>query len=224
MLAFIDNPQLLIIEFNDLIKVTQRKTFITVGIEIQKEEIRVIEDYRNDLDKLKKEFITRGLEKEANLIFNLENTLLSFQYELEMLVSIKEDDMDAAWKHLINAQMTIGSVIRNQPNGPTFLDNYVHKLSTYERLLFPTMTFSSVGGIIQESLCSICNDEYDKCNHIKGKVYMGEMCCQIIGKMDLEEISIVDDPANKHCRIMTIQSEGKTYDILTLREQEIKSS
>lgn len=222
MLAFIENPQLLINEFNDLIKDSQRKTFMTVGLEIQKEEIKVLRNYQDDLNKLKKEFVSRNLENEANLVFCIENTALSIEHELEMLINIKEDDMASAWGHLVNAQVTIAAVIRNHPFNGDSLDGYVRKLAAYEQLLFPAIMFSSVGGFIKQSSCSICNEEYGKCDHLRGKVYMGEMCCQNITEMDLEEVSMVENPANKHCRVLTIQVGGKTFDILTLREQEDK--
>lgn len=38
---------------------------------------------------------------------------------------------------------------------------------------------------------------------------MGELCCRLIVEMDLEEISIVENPANKLCRIISIQRDGK---------------
>ena len=49
---------------------------------------------------------------------------------------------------------------------------------------------------------------------------MGELCLTLISEMELEEVSFVDNPANKHCRIMTIEHDEKTIDILTLREVE----
>lgn len=48
---------------------------------------------------------------------------------------------------------------------------------------------------------------------------MGEMCCRIITEMDLEEVSLVENPANKHCRTLTIEQNGKKIDIMTLREE-----
>lgn len=38
-----------------------------------------------------------------------------------------------------------------------------------------------------------------------------------IVEMDLEEASVVENPANKHCRTISIQVNGKSYDTLTLR-------
>jgi len=36
--------------------------------------------------------------------------------------------------------------------------------------------------------------------------------------MELEEVSLVDVPANKQCRVLTTTYNGKTVDSLTLRE------
>ena len=45
MKVFIENPNLLIKEFNEMASIAQRKAFITVGIELQKEEIETIKNY-----------------------------------------------------------------------------------------------------------------------------------------------------------------------------------
>jgi hypothetical protein len=42
----------------------------------------------------------------------------------------------------------------------------------------------------------------------------------MITEMELEEVSLVDNPANKHCRVLTIETDGKKIDIMTLREVE----
>jgi len=68
MKVFIENPNLLIKEFNEVASIAQRKAFITVGIEIQKEEIESLNSYRKDLSDLKKDFVKRKLENEANLL------------------------------------------------------------------------------------------------------------------------------------------------------------
>jgi hypothetical protein len=218
MKVFFENPELLINEFNEMADIAQRKAFITIGIEIQKEEIQVIEDYIKELLELKKKFVSKRLENEANLVFCLENSLKVLQKELEMLVHIKEDKMSQAWGDLVNAQVIFGNVVKNYPFDSQFLNSYLERLMNYEKLLFPELHFQSAGGIIKKSKCSICDDDFQKCDHIKGRLYFGEMCYRIITEMELEEISFVDNPANKHCRVLTIELDGKTIDIMTLRE------
>ncbi len=219
MKVFIENPNLLIKEFNEMASIAQRKAFITVGIELQKKEIETIKNYRNDLSKLKKQYVDRKLENEANLVYCIENSLLAVQYELQMLVNIKEDKMNEAWGNLVTAQITYGTIVRNYPFEFESSNSYVERLEGYEKLLFPKMFFSSVGGIIKKSNCSICKEPYSKCDHIKGRLYYGELCVREITEMELEEASIVEVPANKLCRMLTISYDGKTVDLMTLREE-----
>jgi len=219
MKEFLENPKLLVDEFNEVAAIAQRKAFITVCAEIQKKEIETLKVYREGLFDLKKKYVERGLKNEANLIYCLEKSLESVQFELQMLVNIKEDKMSEAWDNLIDAQLAYGVVLRNPLQGfePTN-DGYIARLDAYEKLLFPKMAFFSVGGIAKKYLCSICNDNYAKCNHIKGKLYNGELCTRKISEMTAEEISLVETPANKHCRALTMFHNGKAVDILTLRE------
>jgi hypothetical protein len=115
----------------------------------------------------------------------------------------------------------IRSVIRNHPLNGDSLNGYLQRLEVYEKLLFPQMMFSSVGGIVKKSECSICGTDYDECDHIKGNYYMGEMCCRIISEMELEEVSMVENPANKGCRALTIQdNNGDVIDLMTLRKMD----
>jgi hypothetical protein len=217
MKVFLANPNLLINEFNEMAASAQKKAFITVGIEIQKEEIETIKNYRNELSNLKTQFVERKLENEANLVYCIDKSLLAVQYELQMLVNIKEDRMSEAWGNLVNAQVTYGAVVRNYPFEFETTNCYVERLEAYEKLLFPKMFFASVGGVIKKSNCSICKEPYSKCQHIKWRLYNGELCVREITEMELEEGSLVEVPANKHCRILTTSYDGKTVDLLTLR-------
>ncbi|WP_034257683.1 HK97 family phage prohead protease [Altibacter lentus] len=220
MMVFIENPNLLIKEFNEVASRVQKKAFITIGIEIQKDEIDNLISYRQELSQLKEDFKKRKLENEANLVYCIDNSLLALQYELQMLVNIKEDKMSEAWGNLVNAQVIYGTVVRNYPFELESETGYLERLANYEKLLFPNLFFQSAGGIIKKSHCSICNEKYGKCNHLKGRLYNGEMCCRVITEMELEEVSLVDNPANKHCRVLTIETDGKKIDIMTLREVE----
>ncbi|WP_157492528.1 hypothetical protein [Flavobacterium sp. TAB 87] len=126
--------------------------------------------------------------------------------------------MAEAWENLVNAQVIYGNVIRNSLFEYETHYNYLNRLEDYENLLFPNFHFQSVGGLIKKSHCSICNLKSGDCDHIKGKLYFGELCTRIITEMELEEYSLVENPANKHCRVISIEQNGIKIDILTLRE------
>lgn len=217
--AFFNNPELLVSECSEMFNTISPKAYLTIGVELQRDAIEELDNYRKDLSSLKKKFVEKEQENEANLLYCLDQTLKVLQLELKMLVSFKEDKMSAAWENLVNSQVILEIVVRNCSFDWKFLEKYSHKLNAYEKLLFPNMYFNSIGGIIKKSECSICGIAYGDCTHLKGKLYMGELCCQIISEIDLEEVSIVDNPANKHCRMLSITGkDGKTYDLLTHRE------
>jgi hypothetical protein len=219
MTGYSINPGPLMDEFNEAAQNAQAKAFITIGIEIQEKEILVLQKYITHLIEVKAEFIGREMESEANLVFCIVGSLLAVQHELQMLVNIKSDKMSAAWGSLIYAQTVLGPVIRNYPLENTdSMERYLNRLVTYEKLLFPQMEFFSAGYIIKKSQCSICKEDPEDCDHLKGKLYMGELCYRIIVEADLLEGSTVKNPANKLCRTLAYQIDGKTYDPLTLRE------
>ena len=140
------------------------------------------------------------------------------KYELETIINLKEDKPDIAWTFLIKAQNLVRLSIRNNPFNGDYLLGFSKRLHLYENLLFPSMPFASRGCIVKKSECSICNDFSGDCLHIIGHAYMGEICYNILHELDLEEISIVDNPADKGCRIVSYSENGKTFDTFTHRE------
>jgi hypothetical protein len=221
MIAYSINPALLMDEFNDVAEKAHAKAFITIGTEIQEKEISDLKEYISKLIEIKADFIERKLEPEANMVFCFVGSIRAVQYELQMLVNFKADKMSEAWGCLVFAQTVLGPVIRNHPIDNTSpIEGYLNRLVAYEKLMFPQMDFFSAGYIIKECQCSICKKDPDVCDHLKGKLYMGELCYRIIVEADLLEGSRVKNPANKLCRTMAYRVDGITYDPLTLREIE----
>ena len=208
---------IIIEEYNMMMNKSQNIAIYTRGIEIQKSEIENLEKFDLHLEKIKQKFIKTRNENFANLALCLQLGARAISFELKMLVNLKEDKMVEAWNCLIEAQNLTGIVIRNHPFDRGSLSGYKMRLQEYEKTLFPKMMFSSVGGIIKISKCSICGNDYDDCDHIKGKLYMGKMCSRIIKEMDLEEISLVENPEDKRCRIISTSDKGANIDTLTLR-------
>ena len=105
------------------------------------------------------------------------------------------------------------------------LDSYLEHLDALEHHMFPAQMFFSPGMIIREARCSICGQEYGECDHLAGKPYMGELCTREIVHVDLEEVSLVTNPANKHARgIIISDKDGIHRDFLTWRLAPEKTS
>lgn len=69
-----------------------------------------------------------------------------------------------------------------------------------------------------KSKCSICGSDYENCDHIKRKAYMGEMCVREITEIkEVHEVSIGEEPVDKRCRILSFSDKGTTKDPLSWR-------
>ena len=206
-------------KYNSTLHVAQSKAIYVRGIEIQQEQIRVIDNLLQDI-KFHKDIAIRECNNiKSNLILCLELCASAVRNELLFLISLKEDKPDLAWQLLIRAQNEIALAIRNHPFNGDYLNGYSHRLFLYEKTLFPEMYFASRGCVVSRSKCSICNDFIEDCEHIVGYAYMGEICCQIIQEIkSIEEISLVKNPADKSCRVILFNENGKAFDIFTHRE------
>ena len=135
-----------------------------------------------------------------------------------MWLALKDDDPALAWNYLVDAQTAVESAMQAHALAND-MENYVERLAILEKVLFPPQLFFSPGMIIREARCSICNEEYGECDHVQGRPYMGQMCVRKIIEADIEEVSLVENPANKKARgiFFTNPKEGVRRDFLTWR-------
>jgi hypothetical protein len=201
-------------EFNDLADTTQDLAIFTRDIELQKNAVQTIEDYLTNIDLLLESKLP---DSELNLLLFLKFTIEAVKLELQMIICLKENKMDTAWTALIQAQSTISIAAGNHPFNSENLNGFIARLDSYEKLLFPKMMFASVGGIIKKTRCSICEQEYEDCDHMKGKFYSGKLCVREIHEMELEEVSMVKNPASKLNRQLGTTYNGQEVDVLTLK-------
>lgn len=204
--------------YNDVLLKSQNIAYFVRGKEFQEREIERINELIDKFDSIKNECKEANIEEKANLIQCLKYVAISIKNELMFILNLKNDEIDLAWDNLIVAQNMIELSRKNQPYNRDYLIGYQNKLLAYEQILFPKITFHSRGCIVGETQCSICNQNYNECSHIKGKLYMGELCSEIIYKiLELEEVSIVDNPDDKRCRTISFGSKDEMKDIFTLR-------
>lgn len=90
------------------------------------------------------------------------------------------------------------------------LDDYEH--------LYPYTHFLSPEFVIKESHCSICGESMQSlsCPHRKGQLYRGKVAKEVVDKMRLQAISVVENPENKRCVIEYV--DGKTLSFSILKE------
>lgn len=205
--------------FKNIVEQNQKFQVFTRGIEFQRKALDELELLQKRGTKLKQKMIRNEDEESSNVLLSLENLLDAYINEIKMLIFLKEDKMDKAWESLVTAQMSLRASFQANDIVESFNgNNYLQRLLFVEKLFFPKQTFMSIGGVIESSKCSICGQGYGTCTHVKGRPYMGKICCEIITKIkDMREVSIVDEPGNKMCRVTEFSDNNSWRDILTWR-------
>ena len=202
--------------YNNTVTDCEVYTFFPRGIELQEEACQKLERLFKKADNLKKEFIEKQDEEGANIVLALGLMTFSLTSQMKMWIALKNDQPDKAWDHLVDAQESASGAMRAHPQ-LEHLYGYIERLHAIEKVVFPPQVFSSAGFLIRDQICSICQKDYDDCDHIVGRPYMGRLCSVIIKKWELEEVSIVDTPHDKRCRIIHFSDKPGKRNRMTWR-------
>jgi len=211
-----DEPTSWIEEFNAKVESVARFLNITTGLEIQTGAIEVLDETLVTLKEKKATSIQAKDEDLANAVLGCECVAKAIRCELQMWISLKKDDPHAAWDFLVAAQLASMDAARSH-SGLQHWSKRHERLSLIQDLIYPGQIFMSPGGEVIGARCSICDAEYGDCDHIRGRPYMGEFCRRIIYRMKLTEVSVVDEPANRLCRVVEMDCDGIRRDTLTWR-------
>ena len=196
-----------IIEFNKRVKESEIFRSIARDSELQQEACENLESVLPEIAQEKKKAIENNDEDYANLLLGCECVAKSLLNELKMGLLLKQDRPDEAWNRLVDAQMKATNAAKAD-DGFRHLEHHRRRLEMIEKIVFPPQVFLSAGMIIHEQECSICGEDYDECEHLAGKPYMGEFCYVTITGIHLDHLSIVETPANKRCRITSVYVDG----------------
>lgn len=197
----------LVEHFGAVAKEAQTLTFITRDRGLQEQARQDIATLLELLAAEKNGFVAAGDEDSANQILALECAIRSVDSELAMFLDLKDDQPERAWNHLVDAQNAASASMRAHESA-VHVERHAAKLHYVEKLLFPPQVFMSVGCKVGRRECTICNSDYEDCDHIVGRPYMGSMCSVILQEIELHEASIVTDPADKRCRVTHFSDEG----------------
>lgn len=181
--------------------------FLVRNKQLQIDGVARTEKFLLRVEHARIEAIQRQNEHEANSFLGLGMVVRALSSELSVYLLIKEDKPEEAWIKLIDAQEMIRAAGRAHP-GFSNLSNKLTYLRELETALFPPQQFVSAGLIVHEQHCSICEVEYDKCDHIQGLAYMGRFCRVIFKKVTADHIAFVESPADRRCRVTSIAAPG----------------
>ncbi|TXH94803.1 MAG: hypothetical protein E6Q75_11560 [Rheinheimera sp.] len=89
-----------------------------------------------------------------------------------------------------------------QPDSKTL--NFLESNLTALESLYPYTLFSSLGFIVERYECGICNLNItdERCNHIQGEIYSGEMATSIAVELKkIDHLALVENPKDKRLAI-----------------------
>ena len=200
-------------EFMVTIENAEKLLWITCDSKLQKDAVQNLDSMLNKLETAKERYIEAENEDSANLMLGLQCLVESILCELKMYYSLRQETPHEAWDWLVGAQNSALASAKAHRAFASWSDARHVRLFNIEGVMFPKQTFMSIGAIIDNSECSICEDDLMNCDHQPGSPYSGRFCNQVIKGMKLDEVSIVDNPADKRARVTMV--DGK--DIMTGR-------
>ncbi len=210
------------VAFLSVAEAAQTLAFMARDRDLQVAEIDSLTTALQEIAVTKAAFVEQKDENSANWTLTLELALCAMRSELRMYVDLRGGLPESAWNHLVDAQDAATAALHAHPNASTLnLENYCTKLDAIEVLLFPPQAFMSTGYIVRRAECSICGQQYDGgCPHVKGRAYMGQFCAIICKDVEVLEISLVDRPADKRCRVTHFSDGGRKRNKMTWALEE----
>ena len=203
-----DEQQKFIEGFNVVVSDCAILCFCTRDTELQNTARLRLEELRSLVEVEKTKAIEDEDECFANDLLGCSSLASAMIAELKMWVLLKEQDPDAAWTQLVNAQHNLSDAMKASA-GFSHLENNLERLNSIEKTVFPPQIFFSAGLVVKEEICCICGKEYEDCTHIKGQPYMGPTSAEKrLIPLEVDHVAVVEEPASKHCRAYTQGAEG----------------
>lgn len=201
--------------FNAGIEKAQVFLCLARSTRLQFEQCIALDGVLYNAAQIKAEAIRRGKEEDANLFLGFECAIGAVKSELMMWILLKRDMPNEAWDRLVAAQMGCLDATRAHV-GFAGCERRLKELEELEGQIFPPQAFMSAGFISDRLDCSICGERYSKCEHLRGKPYMGQFCEVIHRKPRGDHVALVKTPADKRCRVVSIKTKDGHEDKITL--------
>jgi hypothetical protein len=200
--------------FNAAIKERCVYRYITRDSDLQRAACAESEEMLALVSEEKAKAIADADEHFSNVLLGCESLTKAIIAEIKMWLLLKEDKPDAAWSQLVIAQNGFENALKAN-EGFSEAARQLRRLHSIETLAFPPQTFLSTGWIVKNEICSICESDYEDCEHVKGRPYMGQFCYVRLIPQEIDHVSIVDSPASKHCRVLTMGVKGGKRNVMT---------
>lgn len=151
-----------------------------------------------------------GNESEANRLWAEQTVVEIHQQFIKMYTLLTDGEYYDAWCLAAQIEVDIRFLSINSQK----MYDYVKDLGETIRqlqILFPYRVFASYVMDIKQERCSICGKVRSIrgfCGHREGRVYNGELCCNVVEKADFKGVDIVLNPVNKFSVLFPSSSNG----------------
>lgn len=163
-----------------------------------------------------------GDEIFANQLWATESIIQIHQKFVKTFELLRARQYYEAWCEAEQVELTILFLSRNSPDGFESVKD-INAMVRQLQSLYPYRFFASYVMHVKAEKCSICGQNRSIrcfCGHRLGKVYNGELCCNIVTDAELKGIDIVENPVHKFSVLFPSDSEGRHdhYDYTLLEE------
>lgn len=154
-----------------------------------------------------------GDEESAKRLWVLEAAGYSASRLIDSFKLMKSDRYYEAWCLLEHAEKRSALARRHCADSEieSFL-RLVQERVFWMQKLFPYRHFASPGYTVGKRECGICGERITprkRCEHRHGEIYHGEICVHVLSEIEVQEVSIVSNPAQKYSVLFL---DGKDYD------------
>lgn len=184
----------------DLESILVTHGFYSIATKLQRDDIAKLKELADKVFAYKKAAQERQDESGANAAFVLLVHIHGVCEFLSMWITLKQHKLEHAWNHLVDSQNYIRCGVRLGELGQ--FPAFIRHLEIAEKTLFPPQIFLSSALQYEWSECSICGGEYGECIHVERRLYMGELCHQIVHEITgIDHVAVVEDPDDKKLRV-----------------------
>lgn len=184
---------------------------------LQTFHVELREEILQDLKEQKQEAILNEKELLANELWCLIEIYNIQKNYLIMFQLLKSGKYEQAWHLLDRIDISMGNLRENFSEGMNQYNlTFINRIIKYYEKVFPDFVYTSREGIIKSEKCSICGKKASLrggCNHIPGKLYMGELCLREVTDYEIIGVAIVKHPLDKYA-ILKIEGQEYNYQVL----------
>lgn len=153
-------------------------------------------------------------EQGANYAWVIRSILETHLLYREMYNLLTQGEYYKAWCHAEQVELLSNTIKEN--GGANYA--YVESIANQIRLLqsiYPYRFFISTVIDIKEEVCSVCGAKRSFetwCGHTTGKIYNGELCCNVVTQYEIKSMDLVMNPVHKYAVVFLSNQDGEQRD------------